>query len=180
LFRSRTAWFGCLTFLLIAYLGLRFGFSVLPLAGLLGDKTGYQMQSALLVGAFFGLLTWMMPVTMLATGSKELVLCQSFRPYAFVYGFLIYYVGGLLGFIMVFGFLIAKLSLGWLTTSLVLYPVTFVVAPFYMAFGAGIWWPLVLHFGGLYLGGFVMSLLEARANNALQPTAAALSDSTDV
>ena len=103
LFRSRTAWFACITFLAIAYLGASFAFTVLPLAGLLGDKTGYQMQTALIVGAFFpGLFTWMMPVTMFAIGSKELALSQSFRPYGLIYGIMTYYVGGLLGFIPIF------------------------------------------------------------------------------
>ncbi len=79
LFRSRTAWFACITFLAVAYLGASFAFTVLPLAGLLGDKTGYQMQTALIVGAVFpGLFTWMMPVTMLVMGSKELALSQNF------------------------------------------------------------------------------------------------------
>jgi tetratricopeptide (TPR) repeat protein len=33
-----------------------------------------------------------------------------------------------------------------------------------MGFVAGIWWPLILHFGGLFLGGFLMSLSEEKSS----------------
>ena len=59
----------------------------------------------------------------------------------------------------------------------------FFVAPFYMGFVAGIWWPLILHYGGLFLGGFLISLSEEKkhmwSNTALEPTPTAPSVSDE-
>ena len=167
LFASRTAWFALITFLVVAYVAVSFAFAILPLAGELGDKTRYQSQTALLVGAFFGLATWMMPIAILAMGSKELVTSQSFKPYGLVYGMIVFYTCGFLGLLMVVGYLIIKLDAGWLFTSIILYPITFVVAPFVMGFKDGIWWPFLLHFGGLFGGGMLMSLSEEKKKDVV-------------
>jgi hypothetical protein len=151
--KSRTAWFATLTLLLIAFIAISFAFGALPIAGNLGDRTGYNMQSMLLVGAIIpGLFTWILPITMLAIGSKKLALSNSFLPYALVFSFLIYYICGMLGAYIVFAYVSAHWSPPMTLLSLILYPLTFLIAPFVMLFRDGIWLPLVLHFGGIVLG----------------------------
>ena len=121
------------------------------------------MQGAMIVGAIFpGLFTWMMPIGLLAIGSAELARSASFRSYAFVYGGLIYYVCGFLGLYIVFSFLTQTLSPKAVVLSLLVYPITFFVAPIIMVIKHGIWLPLALHYGGLLLGGFVMYLGEEK------------------
>ncbi len=165
IFRSRTAWFALLTFCIIAFLGINFAVGVLPIAGSLGDMTGYRMQSMILVGAVIpGLFTWMMPISLLGMGSGELSRSTSFRSYAFVYGALIYYACGFLGLYIVFAYLTQALSPKMVLASLLVYPLTFFVAPVVMVIKHGIWLPIVLHFGGLFAGGFVMSLGEKKDN----------------
>lgn len=161
IFKSRTAWLSVIFFLVIGYLGLFFAWSTLPIAGNLGDSTGYKMQSMVLVGCVFpGLFTWIFTIGMLGMGSKKLAMSESFRSYAFVFGFLIYYVCGFLGLFMVLNYLTSALSLKMVALSLLAYPITFFVAPLVMLFKYGIWLPIVLHFGGLLGSGFVMSLGE--------------------
>jgi hypothetical protein len=159
LFRYKTAWFSAFTFLIVAYIGLVFVFGVFPLAGNIGDQTGYKMQNVLLISAFIpGLFTWSYPISIMQIGSIELIKTKTYKSYGFVWGFLVYYACGLFGAFMVFNYLISHLSLGWLVSSIVLYPITFVAAPIYMLFVDGIWLPIVLNFGGIYFGGFLMSL----------------------
>jgi|GEM_PF-4428065 len=159
LFKHKTAWFSALTFLIIAYIGANFALGVLPLAGNLGDQTNYKMQTVLIVTAFIpGLFTWIYPIMLMAMGSTELIKTDTYKSYGLVWGFMVYYTCGLLGAFIVLNYLILHLSLGWLFTSVILYPVTFFIAPIYMVFVDGIWLPVVLHFGGLFLGGYLMSL----------------------
>lgn len=158
LFKSKTAWLAVVTFAFTSYIGLSFAVGALPIAGNLGDITGYKMQMAMFVGAVLGLGTWIWPISMLAIGSKELALSNSFRSFAFLYGALIYYVCGFLGLYVIFAYLTQTLSPVWLLASLLVYPVTFLVAPVVMVIKHGIWLPILLNFGGLILGGFVMSL----------------------
>jgi hypothetical protein len=167
LFRSRTAWFALLTFLVLAHQSVSLGWGFLPIAGDLGDRTGYHAQSALLVGAVFpGLFLWFMPIGLFAVSSKELVESSRFRDYAYIYGAIVYYMCGCGSLIMIGMYLVHKVSIGWLLASLILYPITFFVAPLYMGFCDGIWWPLVLNYGGLILGSVFMSLWEYRTNAA--------------
>jgi len=165
IFRSRTAWFALITFCIIGFLGINFAVGVLPIAGNLGDMTGYRMQSMIFVGAVIpGLFTWIMPVSLLAMGSGDLSRSQSFRSYAFVWGAMIYYFCGLLGLYIVFAYLTQALSPKMVLASLLVYPLTFLVAPIVMVIKHGIWLPIALHFGGLFAGGFVMSLGEEKEN----------------
>ena len=159
LFRYKTAWFSSITFLIIAYIGLVFAFCVLPLAGNIGDQTGYKMQNVLFVSAFIpGIFTWIYPISLMAIGSTELIKTKTYRSYGIVWGFLVYFAFGLFGAFIVFNYLFQHLSLGWLVSTLVVYPITFFIAPIYMIFADGIWLPIVLNFGGIYLGGFLMGI----------------------
>jgi hypothetical protein len=153
--KSRTAWFATLTFLFIAFIAINLAIGTLPVAGNLGDRTGYNMQSMLLLGAIIpGLFTWIFPISMLAIGSKKLALSNSFSPYAFVYSFLIFYSCGMLGGILVLAYISVHWSPPMTLLSLIFYPATFFIAPFVMLLRDGIWLPLVLHFGGVILASF--------------------------
>lgn len=152
--KSRTAWLAVLIFSITALTAINFVFATLPIAGNLGDRTGYKMQMMLLVGAVFpGLFTWVMPITLIATASKKIALSHSFLPYLSVLSIFIIYTCGMLGALMIFAYLSAQLSPLMTLLSLILYPLTFLIAPFVMFFRDGIWLPLVLHFGGIFLGG---------------------------
>ncbi len=161
IFKSKTAWFSFITFSITGFLGVNFAVGILPIAGTLGDITGYRMQSMMLVGAVIpGIFTWMMPISLLAIGSGRLSLSASFRSYAFVYGALIYYFCGFLGLYIVFAYLTQALSPKMVLASILVYPLTFFVAPIVMVIKQGIWLPIALHYGGLFIGGYVMTLGE--------------------
>jgi hypothetical protein len=153
LFKSQTAWFACVTMLAIAYFSFFYGAGGLVfLAGLLGDKTGYQMQGMLLLGGLVGLISWIMSVIAFVSVSKRLVSQPSYGPYGFIYGMFVTLGCWLLGFLIVMGFLIKNLSIAGLAAALVFYPLTFVIAPLYMALINGLWWPLILNWGGIFAG----------------------------
>lgn len=159
LFKTKTAWFACLTLLAIAYFSFFYGAGgLVVLVGLLGDKTGYQIQGMLFFGAFVGLISWIIIVIAFVSFSKKLVSQQSYAPYGIIFGIFFTIGCWLLSFLVVIGFLITNLSVAALTASLIFYPLTFVIAPLYMAFINGLWWPLILNWGGLVVGWFLMLL----------------------
>lgn len=163
LFSSRTAWLSIIVFLIFGYSGINFALGTFLIAGNLGGSTGYKMQTMLLVGCVFpGLFSWVFTIGVLGMGSKELAMSRSFRSYAFVFGFMIYYICGFLGLLMIFSYLTSVLSPKMIALSLLAYPITFFVAPLVMLLKHGIWLPIVLNFCGLFGGSVAMSLGEEK------------------
>jgi hypothetical protein len=162
LFASKTAWLALITFLTVAYVFVCFGFGVLSLVSELGYKTHYALPVALLVGGLLGLGGWWMPIGIFAIGSGELIEDDSFKGYLSVFSLIIFLVCGFLGLLLIVRYLIIQLSVGWLFVSILLYPITFAVAPFVRGFKDGIWWPFLLNFGGLIVGGILKSFSEEK------------------
>lgn len=173
LFKSRSAWFAFLTFMFLVLITGNFAEGILTIAGEIGDRTSYHQQWVLIVGFLIpGLFTWFFPVGLLATGGREIAMSSSFRPYGYLYGFVVIYSCAFFGLLLVLMFLVTRLTLGWLCVSLIFYPVTFAISPWVMGIGYGVWIPLLLHYGGLILGGFLFSVGDGteRPNQSPQTT----------
>lgn len=159
LFKCKTAWVLSLTSLIITYSGVSFAFGFLSLAGNIGDQTNYKMQSLLFVSALIpGLFTWIYSIMFMLEASTKLLEKDTYESYTALWAFLVFYAFGLLGALIIFNYFLYHFGFGWFFVSVILYPVTFVFAPIYLLFTDAIWLPLVLHYGGLFLGGFLISL----------------------
>lgn len=63
-------------------------------------------------------------------------------------GFLTFAVSGIWGFFLCLGIITKAAGFLGLIAAIFLFPITFVVAPFYAGFTWGDWFPLILNYGG--------------------------------
>jgi hypothetical protein len=157
-FKRKTAWFALLTLIAVAIVSNVLTFSMIALIDLVGSETNYRMQKVLFATALIpGLITWVYPITMLRIIFAEAIESGTYRAYGFIWGLFILYSCGFFGAVLSLGQLYHYLSLGWLATSIALYPVTFLIAPIYLII-KGSWMPILLNFGGWLIGIIIIGI----------------------
>ena len=75
-----------------------------------------------------------------------------------VLGQLVFAVAGLWGFVLCLGIIFHAAGFWGVVVGLLLGPITFIAAPFYAGFEQGNWFPLLLNYGAVLVGG-VLSLV---------------------